>query len=138
MGKIGLQGQKGFTLIELVIVLVLLGILVSVAIPKYNDFTTEAKDNASFASAGAINAAFSIAAGMAKGNPTITQVLAQVTGTTFDNATDKFEVELADGITTASVGGTFDVNSDCGNPIVTATGVTDFVCSIDVGNASHN
>ncbi len=38
--------QKGFTLIELIIVLVLLGIVAAIAIPKYLDLTSQAKEKA--------------------------------------------------------------------------------------------
>ena len=39
-------GQKGFTLIEIVMVLVLLGILAAVAVPKYFDLQEEAEKKA--------------------------------------------------------------------------------------------
>lgn len=41
-----LNNQKGFTLIEIIAVLVLLGILAAVAVPKYMDLTDDAKKKA--------------------------------------------------------------------------------------------
>ncbi len=41
-----LENQKGFTLVEIIAVLVILGILAAVAIPKYFDLQSEARDKA--------------------------------------------------------------------------------------------
>lgn len=49
--------QNGFTLIELIVVIVILGIIASIAIPKYLDLTTEVKQSVDEVNKKAIEAA---------------------------------------------------------------------------------
>lgn len=52
--------EKGFTLIELVIIIVVLGILASVAIPKYKNIVAESKEAACKGALGSLRSGISI------------------------------------------------------------------------------
>ena len=60
MFKNKLSGHQGFTLIELVIIIVVLGILAAVAIPKYSDITSEANEASARSALGAMRSGISI------------------------------------------------------------------------------
>lgn len=54
------QAQKGFTMIELVIVIAILGILAAFALPRFADLTTNANTAAATSIAGTLNASLGI------------------------------------------------------------------------------
>ncbi len=72
MQTIAVENKRGFTLIELVIVIVLIGILAATALPKFSNLTSQAQIAANQGVAGGLGAGVSIAhaAWLALGQPT--------------------------------------------------------------------
>ena len=54
------KSVKGFTLIELMIVVAIIGILAAIAIPKFADLVTKSKESAVKGSLGSVRSAISI------------------------------------------------------------------------------
>jgi MSHA pilin protein MshA len=78
------RNQKGFTLIELVMIIVILGILAATAIIKYIDLQADAELAACKGIYGSMASAYAITIAEHRTDPTIAQVNANINGTAGD------------------------------------------------------
>lgn len=74
------NNQAGFTLIELVMVIVILGALAAIALPKFVDFGTDAKAAAVQGVAGALSSASAINYAQRKVTPSAGSAITNCTG----------------------------------------------------------
>ena len=96
--------QKGFTLVELIIVIVIVGILAAVAIPKLTSTSDQAYLGVQKSTLGALKSAWSLAYAVNKSAPTIAQLNLQMSDPTCSPATGGVScagVFKIDGATTA-------------------------------------
>jgi prepilin-type N-terminal cleavage/methylation domain-containing protein len=104
-----LQNESGFTLIEIISVLILLGILAAVAVPKYVDLQAEAKAKAAQAAVaeGVAQVNQYAAKFILQNNGTLPTQLSDLTGMTPAMANPytqgDFDIHFADGTTAKTI-----------------------------------
>jgi type IV pilus assembly protein PilA len=113
------QMQKGFTLIELMIVVAIIGILAAIAIPAYQDYTIRSQVSEGLSLAGAAKAAVAESfsqSGIAPTNRTLAGMSATSTDTRGKYVTG---VQVANGTISITYGG--EANSKIANQILSLT-----------------
>ena len=114
------RNQKGFTLIELVMVIVILGILAAFALPRFADLGGEARESAIKGAAGAIKSASAIvhSTALAKGETGTTATTIEIDGA---------DIAVVKGYATAAQAGILDAAQITGQDFHIDTGTANTV-----------